>query len=125
MTTIYLPEGVTYEIDDDRERVRSRFPDGTSCLGVASFTAEDHARAEALGYGRGHDAVWQMHREHDLAHHLVAQALGWPYSIVLHRAANCLTEFPVGVYATEERMSFLVQRAANVGVCALAAKATP
>lgn len=121
-TTIHLPDGTRYEIDDEARTVRSVFMDGTSCYGVASFTKEDRARAAALGYGVGTDAVWRMHREHDLAHHLVARALGWDHSMVLWLSAQGRSGFPVGVYATEERMSFLVQRAAQVGVegCALA-----
>lgn len=106
---------VRYEIHDSH--VTSLFPDGTVCHGVFTFTGEDEARARALGYlGTSPDVCRQLHRDHDLAHHLVAQALGWPHSQVLHLAAHGATTFPAGVYATEERMAFLVARAANVGV---------
>lgn len=115
MTEIIHLGAVRYEINDDH--VASVFPDGSVCHGVFTFTDEDEARARALGYhGSSDQACWRMHRDHDLAHHLVAQALGWSYSQVLHMAAQGATSFPVGVYATEERMAFLVARAANVGV---------
>lgn len=106
---------VLYRIAD--EWVASDFPDGTTCVGRFGYTEEDVARARSLGYGGGPiEACARMHTEHDLTHHLVAQALGWPHSMVLHMAAHGVERFPVGIYQTEERMAFLVQRASNIGV---------
>lgn len=114
---IRLPNDLDYTVDHEHKRVWSTFPDTSFCLGEASFTEEDRARARALGYaGPGDTPTWRMHAEHDLCHHLVAQALGWPHSQVLHLAAHGATAFPAGIYQTEERMAFLVARAANVGI---------
>ncbi len=119
--TVEFENGLRYEVDEQARTVRSVFPDGTEALGVASFTAEDVARARSLGYqGSDDEAAWAMHREHDLAHHLAMRALGWPWSQVLWFVAHGQTQrFPAGVYQTEERLAFLLQRAGNEGLLAL------
>jgi hypothetical protein len=107
--TINLPNGVMYEIDDENLKVKSVFPDGSELIGIASLEEDDVNRARALGYM---DA-WQMHRHHDLLHHIVCQAMGWPYSIVLWMIANNLS-IPPGIGNIEERIVFLVTRALNL-----------
>lgn len=120
---IRLPHGLVYETDEHDGSIRSVFPDGKICEGVAQFGDEDVARARALGYSgvSDEDACWLMHAEHDLAHHLVAQALGWPWSQVLYLTACGLEKLPAGVYPLEERFAFLLQRACNVGLGGLLA----
>jgi hypothetical protein len=116
--TLSLPNGLVYEIHDGF--VRSVFPDGAEAVGVFDYSPESLARADALGYL---DAT-VMHREHDLAHHLVAQALGHPWSPVLHALAR--GQQPRARHAfVEERMALLVARAANVGVRGLASELVP
>lgn len=111
-----LPHGVIYTVDDGLRRVQTIFPEGGgACLGVATFTDEDHARALGLGYsGTGDDVCWKMHRDHDLLHTVVAQAMGWPWSMVLWCAATGRPH-PDGFGNAEERMVFLVTRALNLG----------
>jgi hypothetical protein len=122
-TLAYDLGDVVYTVDPDSRRVVSCWPDGRETVGTFSYTEEDIARARALGY-QGSDAqvCEQLHAEHDLAHHLVAQALGWPSSVVLRMAAEGRTRFPVGVYQLEERLAFLVQRVGNVGLRQVAAQ---
>jgi hypothetical protein len=110
---------VTYTIEPGR--VVSMWPDGQTVCGDFQYRQEDVARARALGYqGSDREVCEQLHAEHDLAHHLVAQALGWPSSVVLRMAAEGHDRFPVGVYQLEERLAFLVQRVGNVGLRAVA-----
>lgn len=111
-----------YEVDDEQGHVQSIWPDGKCCTGIYQYTAEDVARARSLGYeGSDAEVCESLHREHDLAHHLVMQALGWPSSVVLRMAAEGYGSFPVGVYQLEERLAFLVQRVSNIGLQAVAA----
>lgn len=118
--TLRLGE-VLYEIDDEQGHVQSIWPDGKRLIGAYSYDEEDVARARSLGYtGTDLEVCAALHREHDLAHHLVAQALGWPSSMVLRLAAEGHETFPVGVYQLEERLAFLVQRVSNIGIPAVA-----
>lgn len=111
----HLPGGVLYEVDDEQFHVATTFPDGKVATGVAQFEDEDEARARGLGYeGTRPDVCWSMHRDHDLLHTIVAQAAGWPYSMVLWASAHAV-EHPAGFGNAEERMVFLVTRALNLG----------
>lgn len=110
-----LPNGILYEVDDEQFHVATTFPDGTVATGVAQFEDDDEARARGLGYeGTRPDVCWAMHRDHDLLHHVVAQAQGWPYSMVLWAVAHQV-EHPQGFGNVEERTVFLVTRALNLG----------
>jgi hypothetical protein len=108
---------VLYEIDDEHGCVQSLWPDGKCVNGVFNYTEEDVQRARKLGYEGGDaDVCEQMHREHDLAHHLVMQAIGWDSSLVLRRIAEGCDTHPPGLGQLEERLAFLLQRASNVGI---------
>lgn len=113
-TTYTLENGVRYYVSDERYSVLTSFEDGASCHGVATFDQEQHDRARALGYGEGEEAVWEMHREHDLLHTIVSQAQGWPWSPTLWAAAHGVT-LPPGIIPQEERLVFLAQRIGNEG----------
>lgn len=103
------------EIDDQNHTVTSRFPDGHQLTAVANFTPEDVDRARSLGYvGTAEEVVLQMTREHDVLHHVVATAQGWPYSMVLWSVAKG-NEHPPGFGNQEERLVFLLARALNEG----------
>lgn len=81
--------------DDYLETV---FPDGRICPALFSYGPEAHADAQRLGYG---DNVRLMHLHHDIAHTFLAEALGLPYSPVIHRVATG-TDVPADVRALEE-----------------------
>lgn len=112
---------VLYEVDDELGEVRSTWPDGKSVNGVYQYTAEDVARARSLGYQGSDDQVCEgMHRDHDLAHHLVMRAVGFDSSVILRRIAEGKDKHPAGLGQLEERLAFLVQRVANEGLHAVA-----
>lgn len=111
-----LPNGVLYEIDDEHQHVATHFPDRTTCPGVPSLDDESVARARALGYeGPDADVVWQMTRDHDLLHSVIALNLDGGESHALrydrrHRQPDASRK---DRRQAEERLCFLVQRALN------------
>lgn len=106
----YRFDHATVEITANR--VRTVFDDGNTCDGVPTYTAEQEARAVALGYGAGRGNVRRMHVEHELLHTLLAEAAGLTYSPSL----RCSIDGPPprGVIPMEERVVFLLQRCLNV-----------
>lgn len=63
------------------------FQDGAKCPAQFSFTLDDVAKAEQLGYPSTHQGVRTMHLEHELSHTVLAEALGEPYCPVLRSVA--------------------------------------
>ena len=59
-------------------------PDGSRCQAVPHTGADDVARAKALGY----DNVWDMTKDHDRYHALLAEVIGLEESPVLRAAVN-------------------------------------
>jgi hypothetical protein len=119
VSTYRFQDGLTVTVDDTARTVTSKFPDGLELRAVASVTVEDAARARELGYtGTDTEAAWAMHAEHDLLHHVVARAEGWPYSMVLRQVALEQTAAH-GFGGREERLVFLLARALNKGLSGL------
>lgn len=65
--------------------VRTTLPDGSPVHAVPGESAEDIARAEALGYGGD---CWLMTRDHDRFHAMLADGLGLPESPALRKTAQ-------------------------------------
>jgi hypothetical protein len=109
---------VTVEVNDDARTVTSIWRDGVRLVAKPVYDAETVARAVSLGYVKstplGADMVWAMTKDHDLFHHVVAQAHGAPWSWHLkHVALGEPLDQAQG--DREERMVLLLQRACNVG----------
>jgi hypothetical protein len=85
MRTIRL-RYVTIDIWDDAQTLRTTFADGLVLPAAANDDAASVHRAMLLGY-RGPDATWQMSRDHEIIHSLLAEALGYKWSPTLHCAA--------------------------------------
>jgi hypothetical protein len=114
----YTLENGLYQIIDEGEGnpryVQTQFSDGMMCDGVPSFTEEDYARAAALGYSPNTEGVWQMHQDHELAHSIVSEAMGFPVSPTLYNY-NKFGKIGPGLFKMEESLAFLLQRAINIG----------
>jgi len=97
--------------DDYMETV---FPGGTGtrCSSSCVINEETKATAQQLGYGNN---VRAMRRHHDLAHTYVAEAMGYPYSLCLHRVATGETWAYDEERDREERMALAFQRYYNTG----------
>jgi len=109
-------KGAVVEIDDEAQRAKTRFNDGSELPAAPVMDPENIARARSLGYGgTDEEAVWDMTRHHDLVHSLLAEAEGFPHSLTLHAVANGY-ELPPGIAEREERIVFLIQRLLNVGL---------
>lgn len=122
MATEYRLKHCRFTIDDEARQVETIFDDGKNVVGTPNQDDESIARARSLGYeGSDAEVVWRMTRHHDLVHHLVAEAEGQPWSVVMHAVANGY-EIPPGVGEREERLVFLVQRLLNVGLDELLAE---
>lgn len=78
--------GTTVEIFADF--VRTTLPDGSPVYAVPGETDEDMARAAALGYGEGPQAVLAMTWDHDRFHALLAHAWGLPESPALRQTVE-------------------------------------
>ncbi len=95
--------------DDYMETV---FSNGTRCPSSCVVNEETKATAQQLGYGNN---VRAMHRHHDLAHTYVAEALGYPYSLCLHRVATGQAWTHDDERDREERMVLAFQRYCTTG----------
>jgi hypothetical protein len=106
----YLLRNATFVIDDEHSFVRTLFNDGKESTALPRWDDESVARARELGYrGRSDiEAVWEMTRDHDLLHQVVAEAAGFTYSPALRYSIDGP---PMeGLIPLEERVVFLVQR---------------
>lgn len=103
---VYRYGEVIVEIDDDRQRVVTRFPDGESL--VTANRDDQDAMAASLGY----EGPWELNRMHDPMHSWLADQLGLPYSPTLHgvaRSAPASTELAT----SEEAAVLALQRYVN------------
>jgi hypothetical protein len=108
---------VTVTVDEDERRVTTRFEDGASLVAAPNYAVEHRDRARELGYS-GDDPVWQMTRDHDRAHSLLAAWLGQPHSPVLYGEATGNAPDPA-LAANEEALVLLLQKVANWGIGAV------
>lgn len=113
---VYTYDGLRVCVDDERRVVTTIWPDGTKLVAIPVDDPENRARAQTLGYDDP-DPLWQMTRDHDLVHHLVARARGERWSDHLHRIA---AGEPSPGGGDEEAIVLLVQRAAREGIHHLA-----
>ena len=67
--------------------LETRFPDATMVKASPEGTESYRRRARACGY-RGHLALWQLCRDHELSHSILAEARGLPFSPVLWGVAH-------------------------------------
>ena len=105
-------------IDEAAQRVQTTLPDGSVIDAVPGTTPEDIARAHALGYAN----TWEMTRDHDRVHVLLAEAEGRPYSTALWLVAHPgeATDELRAEAAREERAVLLIQRLLQSGLDAVA-----
>lgn len=75
--------GAEIELREDGVTI-TRYPDAPPLRAYPQDHVDYRARAVALGYG---DDAGLMSREHELAHHLLAEWLGQPHSPTLHAVA--------------------------------------
>ena len=120
------------EVNEEERYVRTTFGDGLEIVARPVADEESIARAYSLGYLTimpAHvlvvqEALWQMCRDHDRLHTLLAEAEGKKYSVALRYAA--LGHKPPSMVQAEidreERIVLLMQRLMNVGVDALVAE---
>lgn len=109
------------EIDDEAQRVRTTFADGSELVATPQHDAESIARARSLGYtGTDEEVVWGLTRDHDLLHSLLAEAQGLGASPTLHAVARGARVDPVAA-DMEERAVLLIQRLLNVGLAGVLA----
>lgn len=109
-------------VDPDTQTVTTTFADGSQLVAAAVHDDESGARAAALGYPVWiglEQAVWEMTRDHDRLHTLLAEAQGHPASIALWYAAHPEQEMRAAdklMAAIEERTVLLIQRLLNEGL---------
>lgn len=106
--------GYTYvEIDEHNHRVTTTFDDGKTVDAIPQYEDEHLVRAHSLGY-HGSNPVWEMTKDHDLFHTIVAEAQGLKYSAALRPVA---TGEPAEKEAAhrEECLVLLLQRFSNLG----------
>lgn len=63
--------------------IQTVFPDGLKVDAAANYDADSLQRARDLGY----DSTWEMSRDHELLHSIIAEARGESYSRVLRGVA--------------------------------------
>lgn len=106
-------------IDEESRTVTTTFPDGTSVVARPVYDDESVARAASLGYV-DEDPVWEMTRDHDPLHVLVADAMtdgrGCSASLFLASYPELVTDAIRKRASREERVVLLIQRLMNEGV---------
>lgn len=130
MTTPAKPVILVNELE---RVVTTIFADGTELHAAPNHDKESWARAHALGYpwqSMGAlpmdpnaawlaDTMWQMTKDHERLHHLVADALGREHSTALWHAAHpeqTMTPTAQAQADAEERIVLLIQRLLNQGL---------
>ena len=110
-------------IDEERRCVTTTFDDGSEVVAVPNYDAESYARARSLGYqprAQKRSAVlWDLTRDHDRLHTLLAEAQGYPVSLALWFAAHPGEEMRAAdrvMTSLEERTVLLIQRLLNEGL---------
>jgi hypothetical protein len=103
---------VQFVVDEERHYCETIFSDGTVVPAVPHDTESYSQHAVALGYGNDPDSRWRMCRDHELAHTLVAQAFGLPYSPTLWAVAHGSTKHTArtGEMGAEEDLVLAYQR---------------
>lgn len=100
---------VTVEIEADR--VVSTLMDGKRVEAEPHDTPDYAATAERLGYGAD---IAGLNRDHELVHHVLADALGLAESPVMRAVANGTWQSdPHGLLRMEEDAAMAVQRLAK------------
>jgi uncharacterized protein (UPF0548 family) len=121
----YRVGGVTVTVDDTARRVTSRWDDGVTLDATPNYDRRSIDRAQELGYGRAGtwreaaraDAVWEMTADHDLLHHVLADAAGETQgSVHLRRVATGveMDEAAQIEGRREERLVMLLHRILNM-----------
>lgn len=85
---------------------------GASAKAVPTYKQEDHDRARSLGY----DTPWEMHRDHDLTHCLLAYWLGLAEPPVIAGVARGEPLTKAGSGAEEEAVLAIQKFAQQQGV---------
>jgi hypothetical protein len=109
---------LTIVIDEQYRTVTTTLPDGAVIVAAPNMDEESISRARSLGYTDPDDmdAVWQMTKDHERLHHLLAEAEGLQCSIALWYAAHPdspMDEHDRGRADREERVVLLIQRLLN------------
>lgn len=120
----YRVGGVTVTVDHAALRVTSRWDDGVTLYAVPIFDADSINRAWKLGYRDSGEslAVWDMTADHDLLHHVLADAAGETQgSPHLRRIATAAEMFEAERREghREECLVMLLHRLRNMGGGAL------
>ena len=98
----------TVTVEIDKEHVVSTLADGARVEAEPHDTADYAATAEQQGYGGD---VAGLNRDHELAHHVLANALGLAESPVMRAVANGTWQHdPDGLLRMEEDAVMVVQR---------------
>lgn len=101
----------TVTVEIDKAHVVSTLADGARVEAEPHDTAEYAATAEATGYGKD---VAGLNRDHELTHHVLANALGLAESPVMRAVANgTWQDDPHGLLKLEEDAAMAVQRLAR------------
>lgn len=92
---------------DAEQWLTTRFPSGRE---VAVAVAVDPGLEQlALDLGYGED-LWQMSRDHELAHSWLAVQQGWPWSWALYQAGGGTVRRTAGEIEEEEFMVLVFQK---------------
>lgn len=100
-----LPTGVVTVTPD---KITTTVPGGAQAYAVPTYKEVDHDRAENLGY----PSPYEMHRDHDLTHCLLAHWLGLPASPVIAGVAR-QTPLSKAEAGAEEEAVLAVQKFAQ------------
>jgi hypothetical protein len=77
--------GVSVHVYDDQRYLETLFEDGTKVPACPQDNDKYRSQARQLGYG---DDTWRMCKDHEMAHTVVCQAFGLPYSPTLWAVAH-------------------------------------
>ena len=107
-------------VDEEARTVTTTFDDGSQVVAAPNHRPEDYARVLSLGYPDATEyELWNMTRDHDRLHTLLAEAQGYPVSLALWFAAHPDEEMRAAdrvMAALEERTVLLMQRLLNEGL---------
>lgn len=113
-----FPNDVTFVVDHEARICWTKFGDGTSVPATGNLDAESIQRAAELGYRN----TWEMSRDHEMCHNLLAAVVGLPYSPVLWSVAHPDEPKPPKFAMHEEECQvFTIQRALVKAASALEA----
>lgn len=107
-------KGCVVRIWFERQYLETIFPDQTRVPAAPNFDPDSRRLAAELGYGDGPDATWRMSLQHELAHTVVAEHLGQPFSLALWLTAHGAVGRR-GVISGEEGRVLALQAFLNLG----------